>query len=724
MTSGGIIASLLAVSMVVTIGIIGGVFVGPYNPNGNTAFTINQTVSNSFADYIPYDVDFTPNALTYTIAPGLSNVVNLDQFPDLTAEEIASLEQNGFLVRPQNDFDQIYEILEANKDNGYPNFITTDSVLHSFHILYDLALREAEYYSFWDLLGNLTNSLLEDSYEMYASAPEGNWKDAALRNIAYFTVPAYLMDETTVVHPDVASIVNNVLDLIESHSDISGDWFMGYLEDFTQFVPRGHYTRSVTLSKYFMAMMWYGRVQFRLSIDETGQGIGIEHTPQAIMIALMLDNTVSGLTPTMSGYDVWDAIYEPTAFFVGSADDLNPPEYLELIREIYGSEISWNELQNEVLLQDFINAASELREPLILGSPAGNLNETKGMRFMGQRFIPDSYVLGQLVYINVGTQSNPRLMPKGLDVMAALGSERAWELLDDQKGYYRYVEQMDALRSGIANITNEEWTQNLYYLWLYSLLPLLTSTPDGYPLFMSNQAWTDKQLYTALGSWTELRHDTILYAKQSYTYLSGPPPQSLGYVEPVPELYARLASLCKMMVSGLDSRSLLSDQIREKLDALLDFLLKLKSISIKELTGESLNATEHDAILDANAILEFVSKMPTDDPVTSDTDKYMSVIADVHTDPNSGTVLEEAVGDPMFIFVVVLIDGEVKITRGGTFSYYEFVQPMSDRLTDEAWRDMLDQGLAPSFPDWSESFIVGQDSGDQNFLVASTKHEV
>ncbi|MHA2188482.1 MAG: DUF3160 domain-containing protein, partial [Candidatus Thorarchaeota archaeon] len=143
MASGGIIASLLAVSMVVTIG----VFVVPYNPytpNGNTVFTINQTVSNSFADYIPYDVEFTPNAPSYSIAPGLSNVANLDQFPDLTAEEITLLEQNGFVARPQNDFDQIYEILEANKDNGYPNFITTDSVLHAFHILYDLALREAE----------------------------------------------------------------------------------------------------------------------------------------------------------------------------------------------------------------------------------------------------------------------------------------------------------------------------------------------------------------------------------------------------------------------------------------------------------------------------------------------------------------------------------------------------------------------------------------------------
>ena len=570
MASGGVIASLLAVSMVVTIGIYGGVFVGSYNPdtpNGNTAFTINQTVSNSFADYIPYDVDFTPNAPTYSIAPGLSNVINLDQFPDLTEEEITLLEQNGFVVRPQNEFNQIYEILEENKDNGFPNFITTDSVLHAFHILYDLALREAEHYSFWDLLGNLTNSLLEDSYEMYYTAPEGIWKDAALRNIAYFTVPAYLMDNSAIIGSEVASIVNYTLELVEGHAVITDNWFMEYEEDFTQFVPRGHYTRSETLSKYFMAMMWYGRVQFRLTVNESGEGIGAKHTPQAILISLMLQSAVTGLNPAMIGYAVWDAIYEPTAFFVGSADDLNPSEYLVLIGEIYGPEVSWDELQNEILLQNFIAAASELRDPLILGSPlsdADDLNVTKGMRFMGQRFVPDSYILGQLVYKNVGTTGDPRLMPKGLDVMAALGSERAWELLDDQKDYYRYVDQMETLRSGIANITDEEWTQNLYYLWLYSLLPLLTSTPDGYPLFMSNQAWTDKQLYAALGSWTELRHDTILYVKQSYTYYRGVPPLVNGYVEPVPELYARLASLCKMLVSGLDSRSLLSDRIREQ----------------------------------------------------------------------------------------------------------------------------------------------------------------
>ena len=35
--------------------------------------------------------------------------------------------------------------------------------------------------------------------------------------------------------------------------------------DFSQFTPRGHYTRSVKLKKYFQCMMWLGRVDFRVA---------------------------------------------------------------------------------------------------------------------------------------------------------------------------------------------------------------------------------------------------------------------------------------------------------------------------------------------------------------------------------------------------------------------------------------------------------------------------
>jgi len=38
-------------------------------------------------------------------------------------------------------------------------------------------------------------------------------------------------------------------------------------------------------------------------------------------------------------------------------------------------------------------------------------------------------------------------------------------------------------------------------------------------------------------------------------------------------------------------------------------------------------------------------------------------------------------------------------------SYYEFTQPKANRLTDEAWRDMLASGtLLPARPAWTRSF--------------------
>ncbi|TFG14277.1 DUF3160 domain-containing protein [Candidatus Thorarchaeota archaeon] len=712
--AGGIVASLLAATIVVALAFYGGIY-SPISPEypptpapyrGNFR-SINRSITTSFGEYIPYAEWYILASSGYSIDPSLSNVVNQEDFRHLSEGAKQKITENGFVVITQNQFSQIYEILDGNYWTEIPNFITSDAVLHAFHVCYDLALREVEVYSFWDLLGNLTNSLLQEAYEVYEDAPEGVWREAARLNIAYFTVAMCLLDNSTYIHPDVVSEVNQVLGYIGNHTIMTDDWFMSYMEDFTQFVPRGHYTRSEVLSKYFLAMMWLGRVQFRLE--------SLSNTRQAILMALMMNETVSGFNIELSGYDVWDSLYEPTAFFVGVADDPTPLDYSQVIKNVYGANPSWSILQNESLLGEFIETAEDLHDPLILGSPVAygeDINVTKGMRFMGQRFIPDSYILGQLVYQHVGTINNPRLMPKGLDVMAAFGSERAWELLEDQKEYENYVEQMEMLRSGISNMTDAEWVQNLYYLWLYSLLPLLHEPSDAHPLFMRNQAWVDKQLHTALASWTELRHDTILYAKQSYAApeAAPSPEQPPGYVEPVPTVYGRLASLCLMMLEGLGTRSLLSERLQDRLETLHSFLLDLRSIAIKELAGQSINETDIQVIESARHTLEYIGTMPEDPLITSGIDKYMSLIADVHTDPNTMKVLEEAVGDPHIIIVAVPINGQLMLARGGTFSYYEFTQPMSDRLTDEAWREILDQGDEPDFPEWTSSFIVTADT--------------
>jgi hypothetical protein len=88
------------------------------------------------------------------------------------------------------------------------------------------------------------------------------------------------------------------------------------------------------------------------------------------------------------------------------------------------------------------------------------------------------------------------------------------------------------------------------------------------------------------------------------------------------------------------------------------------------------------------------------------------VIADVATNPNPpATVLEEGVGRVNPIYVVVPIvetDGDIylQVNKGGVFSYYEFPWPIEDRLTDEKWRLMLDEGKAPPPPEWTQSFLV------------------
>jgi len=281
-------------------------------------------------------------------------------------------------------------------------------------------------------------------------------------------------------------------------------------------------------------------------------------------------------------------------------------------------------------------------------------------------------------------------------------------LTNESELYPDYLPEREKLEIEFSEYNASTWTQNLYWLWLYSLMPLLYPKGSGYPVYMQTHAWIDKELFTALGSWSELRHDTILYAKQSYTkFLSAKPPvQGQGYVEPNAILYARLASLVLMTYQGLKSRDLIPTFIANRLTSLHDLLLSLTEISQKELEDESLNESEVRLIKRIGKILESIVDI-NESEYSTDVDERMAIVADVHTDPNTKQVLEEGVGNPFLIFVINQVNGELILSRGGTFSYYEFKQPLSKRLTDEEWQNILDMGQdVPDLPEWVSSFIA------------------
>lgn len=82
----------------------------------------------------------------------------------------------------------------------------------------------------------------------------------------------------------------------------------------------------------------------------------------------------------------------------------------------------------------------------------------------------------------------------------------------------------------------------------------------------------------------------------------------------------------------------------------------------------------------------------------------MAVIADVHT-AIPGGYLEEGVGTAAEIYVVVPMNGELYLTRGAMFDYFEFVS--QDRLTDEEWQAII-KNSAPERPPFTDSFIAGE----------------
>jgi hypothetical protein len=674
------------------------------------AYAIAATVPGGFAKYIPYQVKVEPTVPGYEI--NLSQVANPDLLMGLSDEQRALLEENGFVVVPSR-VKQIYEVYKSAKERGIPIFVTTDAMLHTYHILYDYTLRSAEIQHFVNDLKGLNAAMREAAEEQYLAA-SGEVREAARRNLAFFSVASVLLEPGAEVASDVADDVQAELDLIATHQGFAESPIFGYEEDYSQYVPRGHYTRNETFERYFKAMMWYGRMMFRLKPGPNAEAIeaGRMETRQAILIVAALQNAQVGQESALA---VWERIYEPTVFFVGKTDDLNIYDYTQVVREVYGDQLTLADLEDAAKLDEFIERAMTLRPPKIVSSYVTDREKpeevTKGFRFMGQRFIPDSYIFQQLVYDKVGTQDDPRLFPKGLDVAAALGSLRGYVILlhDYEEGRYaNYMEQMQKLQNEFSQLPEEQWVENLYWSWLYALRPLLEIRGEGYPAFMQNQGWVDKDINTFLGSWTELRHDTILYAKQSYTMkatgIMPQPEAAKGYVEPQPEVYARLAALAKQMRTGLEGRGLLDAEYSDKLERLESLLLSLKTMAEKELAGEALNEEEYELIRNIGGVLEGITTFSAkvEEEITSEADERMAVVADVHTDVNTGQVLEEGVGDAFLIYVIAPVEGQLVATQGGVFSYYEFTQPMDDRLTDEAW-----QALEPKrdLPIWTGSFV-------------------
>jgi hypothetical protein len=692
------------------------------SPAGQTVVSLKMDDS-SFSDYKEVPVNVTPSLKPYQASKGLSNIINKDQFV-FSDEAQNLLIKNGFVVVPDMSR-EFFWTYEANRYEPVPSFVTTDAMLHNYHLYFSYLLRTLEKDHLRSELVSLTSSMLKKSQKQYDSLKGTEWETAAKRNVAYFSVAAGLLDPDSEAPSYVKTEVESELALINAHQQTAPSPVMNMgaatddpaavlKEDYTQYIPRGHYARSEDLKTYFRTMMWYGRLTFRASSED--------ETRSAALITLLLND--------QKDYDHWNNIYAPTNFFVGKSDDLGFSQYYDLIRKTYGEVPALDSLIADVKKWSvFRTELDKLKAPALNSIPIYNKEiqpdrdqAVKGFRFMGQRFTLDAQIFQRLVYRDVEENGSGelRMLPKGLDIPAAMGSEAAYEILKDmgETNYKNYPENMEKLQGTITTLDKDAWTQNLYWSWLYTLNPLTEPKGEGYPSFMQNSAWTNKQLETYLGSWTELKHNTILYAKQTYAEMGGggeDPVDDRGYVEPNPEVYARLAALTRMTIDGLSSRGMVSKTTLTPLNELEQLALSLKTISEKELVGKTLSDDEYELIRSFGGQLEHfwleALKDQGVDDISLAADNPASLIADVATDPN-GQVLEEGTGNVNNIFVIVPVSGTLRIAKGTVYSYYEFPWPANDRLTDEKWRIMVqdyeNSSQMPEAPSWTKAYTAAE----------------
>jgi hypothetical protein len=677
----------------------------------------------------------------------LGEVANSHVLDGLTEAQLRFLEENGFVAIHSQE-EQFGDIrIETAMLTGQPYFLTTDAAFHALHLHFDETLKLLEREQFKPLMIAITRSTLEE-VKSYSPQVRGTSLESETQQaLAYLSVGLKLFDPEAEIDPSVADVVSSQVDQIYSAGGREQSViFPAFMDDYGAYKPVGHYAGDPALETYFRGMTWFGRVHLLLKNPENPDFIP-SRLPLIVTLALrqaQVDVPPSrprrGAAPaqnvsllvrqsqaeSQATSDLWIYMYETLNFVIGPSDDVGPLEYAALMDAVYGPNPLIQDLADDGRWGEFLARTDELPEPQINSlflNKTAEFSAYKGWRFMGQRFTLDGMILQNLIFNLVQKRSDgtERDFPSGLDVMAAFGSELALRTLDGlgETNFPNYGEQMSKMQEAVQAQPQAQWLGRFYDAWLYSFFPLLVEKDDAFPSYAQTEAWSFKDLNTTLGSWAELKHDTILYTKMPEAMGGGGPPISEpapSYVEPNPDAFYRMAYMSRALSHGLLVRleqypfyydAPVSDNpvdeyvyyigiLGERFEAFGD-------MAVKELAGEPLTAEENQLVTECLGLIECKTEERVDRIPAGEMPKPPIIAA---VSGSKDLVLEVGIGWVDCLYVAVPLEDKVEVAQGGIFSYYEFKQPRSQRLTDEEWRERLAGSDAPALPSWASNFVL------------------
>ncbi len=659
----------------------------------------------------------------------LSEALNLHLYPELVRSKPAKLPQNRFVVVPGTER-EFFHLLEKARYAKKGVFVSADAVVQLVHDLMEANVQRAERdlaHSLADLDRKLLGAAVGESLAASAEARR-DAEDLAV----HLAVPAVLLGEVSAatrkkesdgstdpvkippeevllrlkLPPSLEKRVRENVERVYAAKEMVGTI------DYTRFAPRGHYDDDGVLASYFRAVTWFGTVP-----------LGPPDRPGPWLLAWRLMRQ-HGL------FGQWERLDASATLFAGPPED---PSFRDLAATAERDANAGNATDGEGARAVMAGVVASRPANRVGGSAiveaktteeARRLALTKQLYFLPQRAPPDAAWLTALTTPFV----KGRQYPDPLDIMAALGSPRARELLGKGElaspGAQPYADTLRAALDSVAlegkRLMARAEMPDLATGWLrtIALLSSPSATTDGsgtLPAFSTSEGWKDKSLVSAVAAYTLYKHAAVLYAKQPYAAEAGEGGEDLsfwkevpveklvrGYIEPHPRLYAWMAKMARQFEAIAPPRH---DTDKGRAPALFE---KLRVISEKELAIRPLTPDEYAWIDEAGAAIEHFYVYDGNGEIDRSPDRLqygVKVVADILTNLNEGKVLELGTGDVNTLYVITPHGGEQLLAQGGAHGVYVFTQPMAQRLNDKAWGELVDAGKQPAPPAWTQSFV-------------------
>lgn len=600
-------------------------------PDGKGIVGLIQSNTQYLLKYIPIHIP-------------LADVVNAWMY-STTPEEEELFQQNKGLFRTTG-YDQLYTLYET--ENYYcgdydrnsptrPYLVTTDIFWELFGAAYQglfiVKERDEAIPSFWKFIN-------EACAYYKKSDPVSRW-------VPVFEILVNLHSEEN-KSPEVIRICN----ARDAYSDLLQRDY-----SYSELKPRGHYTSSIEMQKYFMAFRYLTTVYSKdRKVQEELNALPSEIKEYAVQ---WIQSYRGFIAPSRSKL-VWSNyknVFPPYLQYPGKDLSIFP--------------LSWG-FDNEVLYSTVYHQDVPFEK--------------------------------QIADIN----GNPRMLPSGLDLADVLGNHLAETLIAPEYGKYPRLKNVTGqLKNNFRSNGRAAEKESLYDKWIDALAIQWADSATGPANKSINQAlWKVKRLQTGLASWATLRHASLLVNERTVAECGEGGFEEIilraprGYVEPDPHTFGAIAGLFEAALRYVSESTHRNENIHESYEKVEGSLYEgivrrlqetahdarlFQSIAQKEIKGEAITNEEYERMLYIGGVAEhnfLVFNSLANKEYALSTPDPMAKIADVAGD---GPYLMAAVGNALEWDCIVPFFGRHQLVKGSVYSYYEFTS--SELLSDEEWRE-------------------------------------